>query len=157
MTDEKKPRFVTVSHTDAHTNGWYGKEEDCYPRCERDVWYEVWDTATTPPTFIGDDIGEPEDRNLVRDFSWVAYELNRVAKEAYAAGHAQGRQEGIEEAAARLEADADDNCGCEREDPEDAHDEFDEDAICGLLERAGWRVRSLLGSDTGEPPQGSDG
>lgn len=33
------------------------------------------------PRFVGDDNCEPEDRLLVRDFSWVAVELNRLANE----------------------------------------------------------------------------
>jgi hypothetical protein len=32
-----------------------------------------------PIRYLGDDVCEPEDKLLVRDFAWVAYELNRLA------------------------------------------------------------------------------
>ncbi len=90
MTNEKA-RFVIVLNHEAHEKGWHTDNHWCGPSakpggCSPHHFWEVWDTATVPPTFVGDDFGEPEDALLVRNFSWVADRLNRIAKESYAAG-----------------------------------------------------------------------
>lgn len=47
-----------------------------------DDWRSVLvDTATTPPTEIAIDHGEPEDNSFYRDWKWVPEKLNELAAE----------------------------------------------------------------------------
>lgn len=50
-------------------------------------WWELWRCEDGQPVeCVGTDSGEPEDKILVRDFRWVAQELNRLAAKLDAAG-----------------------------------------------------------------------
>jgi len=70
-------RYRVVWVDDALTQGLPGAE--VYSR--NDFGCLLYDFSTEPPRYVGDDISQPEDKLLVRDFRWVAEELNRLATE----------------------------------------------------------------------------
>ncbi len=94
------------------------------------------------------------DRWRPRVFDLVHELLSRAHDASHQAGHTQGSSEGIEEAAevvSEIEATA-------RARTERLYESGDEDggevyeAFAECLSNTAKRVRSLLGSDTGEPP-----
>lgn len=76
-------RFVVVHSSEAIKNG-YPDDQGTLHHLNR--WHEaafcLYETdGEKPIRFVASDGGEPEDQLLVRDWSWVADELNKLAKE----------------------------------------------------------------------------
>lgn len=105
---DHRDRFVVVSSEEAHARGWHGADcgTDLGFRITgyRDEGWELYDTSSNPPRLVGQDGGEPEDQLLVRNWAWVAEEMNRLAQEADRAVEAAVQQE--REACANLVEDA---------------------------------------------------
>ncbi len=77
------PAYVIVDDEDAFERKLPGAEKPS-------EWHSRWglwrcNAEGQPVETVGHDGGEPEDQLLVRDWSWVAEELNRVAAERDAA------------------------------------------------------------------------
>jgi hypothetical protein len=68
-------RYRAVFVDDARAQGL--PSSDAYS--DHDFGCLLYDFSSDPPRYVGDDIGSPEDKLLVRDFRWVAAELNRLA------------------------------------------------------------------------------
>ncbi len=120
---------------------------------------ELWDLVNEYAAACGGDTGDRtvSDRRI-RAVAAIGGHLWADRSRVYAEGHTQGRREGIEEAADALEERArkfhaySQRAGLKGMDTEAYH--LRQEAVASD-EHAEW-VRSLLGSDTGEPPQGSE-
>jgi hypothetical protein len=72
-------KYIVVNSDEAIAKG--------YPfadlQCPGDEWcYICYETdGEKPIRIVGSDAGEPEDKILIRNFSWVADELNKLDKD----------------------------------------------------------------------------
>lgn len=68
-------KFIVVYVDEAKKNKYPWAEEQC-DNCN--LLYET--DGNNPIRLVSSDSGEPEDKSLTRDFSWVAEELNKQAR-----------------------------------------------------------------------------
>lgn len=77
-------RYVVKPMDEAARLGWPDAWSD-----EHHYGWGLWLVEDGKPVrLLGDDTGEPEDQCLVRNWSWVAVELERAYREGVEAGKA---------------------------------------------------------------------
>lgn len=72
-------RFVVVSVAEAIERKYPGWED--FQRYQDYFWCLYETDGEKPTRLVFSDGGEPEDQSLVRDWSWVPEELNRLSEE----------------------------------------------------------------------------
>lgn len=98
MTEPTTLRYITVYVADAIKSALPGSD-DYLSRDYGDYGWLLYETDASgkPVRLVGDDMGEPEDKNLVRHFKWTVEEMNTL----------RARVEELERALAEAKAERD--------------------------------------------------